>query len=1242
MAQTFVPGYLQREYWLNKTRAQVEAGTAGTPTINALDLTRFEAPANTGVNNYAERVSGFFVPAVSGNYVFFVNSDDDSDLFLSTDSTTNNLRLIAQEAGWSNPDQWVAVGGGSTTAQKRSDQFTDPVTLTQPYTAGIPLVAGQHYAIQAVMHQGTGGDNLGVTYKLLADADPANGSATIMTNTVIGANVASPPTSITILRNVQNASVFASSEASFSFVTTNNASPNMGAVYQWYRNGNTIAGASTTSYTFLTAQSDSGAQFSCVASFPPPVSLSKTSAVGTLTVSASFVYSNGLKREFFTPADRVGVESGNVGPAQSVSLVAGLYGPVNSGVNAYGARYSGYFIAPATTNYTFFVASDDDSDFYISTDTNPTNKRLVCQEQVWSGDLSWTTSGGSSSTSQKRSDQFTPDGITTPYALGIPLTAGSLYYIEGVHHQGGGGDDFGVMYIYSGDPDPTNGTPVNITAASNNVALITGPVTNTVITLNPVNTTVFDAQTAGFTASATSYVDLAPNYQWYKNGQPLTNATGSSYKFVANIATDQGAQFFVVATSAVGGISATSTVATLTVLQAVPEPGFMKVEFWSGQNRANVESGSVGAPDYTTTVTTPDHIPVNDNINNYAQRLSGLFVPPVSGNYTFFVCSDDDSDLFLSTDNTPVNKRLIAQETGWSGSRNWTGVGGGSTAAQKRSDQFSPDGGVTTPFASGISLTAGQKYYLEAVMAQGGGGDDLDVTYKLTTDADPIAGEASRLTNGVIAFNAPKANSIAFTAQPTNATVVSANAATFRAQGTTDSTISIDENTNNFVLYQWYRGGTAIPGATLSAYTTPLALPSDNGAIFSCAIRALGIATWSNSLNATLTVITDTVPPTITYAAYYTNNITGLYVVDITFSKYMDATTLANMANYTVPGSSIANLTIDTNNNRIVELTLNTPVTLPLSITVNGVKDYSGNSIAANSSIAAKGVPLTTQDIGVLGDPALPSMFWAEGAGAYIIVAEGSDIWGNADGFNFSYELKTNDFDVVVRQKSITHTSNWAKGGLMIRETLDSGSRNWNIVNDPLASDGIQAPDGSGFGANVVECNARVSTNGASGGWATNGVAANPAYPNAWVRLKRTGNVISGYASTNGVTWNQLGIANPTTVGDSNALPAVVYVGICVTAHNNDSPSSPPYVYYNTAEFDSYNSAFIAAPPAAQLTSHLSGNNIVISWSPTGGRLQSSPAVAGPSVNWQDVGGAGNPYTTAVAPGVKYYRVVNP
>ena len=44
----------------------------------------------------------------------------------------------------------------------------------------------------------------------------------------------------------------------------------------------------------------------------------------------------------------------------------------------------------------------------------------------------------------------------------------------------------------------------------------------------------------------------------------------------------------------------------------------------------------------------------------YGQRLSGWVTPPASGDYVFYIASDDQGQLFLSTDESPANKRLIA------------------------------------------------------------------------------------------------------------------------------------------------------------------------------------------------------------------------------------------------------------------------------------------------------------------------------------------------------------------------------------------------------------------------------------------------------------------------------------------------------------------------------------------------------------------------------------------------------
>ena len=488
-------------------------------------------------------------------------------------------------------------------------------------------------------------------------------------------------------------------------------------------------------------------------------------------------------------------------------------------------------------------------------------------------------------------------------------------------------------------------------------------------------------------------------------------------------------------------------------------------------------------------------------------------------------------------------------------------------------------------------------------------------------------------------------NPVTFTAQGTNPPSVwigtTGNPGAWLANPPTDST-----------QYQWYKNGTPIPGATGSSYTMPYVLPSDQGAQFFCALRALGYADdslnpiYSNSVTAVLTVATDNVPPIIAYAAAFenTNQVPSQFVINVTFSEWMDATTLTNAANYSIAGVTITNVSVAANN-RTVQLLVTQMPTLPLNVTVSGVKDLTGNLILAGSSSAISGEKLTFSDIGAgpTIDPAYPTRVSVTGNGGYIITAQGSDIWNAADGFNFAWELKTGDFDMAVRQVSNGHTSRYAKGGLMVREDLSPSSRNWNIINNPSSADGILAPDNSGLGANIVECNTRSTNGAASVAWdqllpRTNVVT----YPNAWVRLKRVGNMLSGYVSSNGFDWKQVA-AYDTSTNAEGALLSTVYVGLCTTAHNNDvftDPPPSPFLYYNTVEYASYSSSFVPSAPRPVLSFGVSGGNMSVSWTPAGGHLEASPAI-GAGGNWQSLGTA-NPATIPIGPNAQFFRVVTP
>jgi signal transduction histidine kinase len=96
----------------------------------------------------------------------------------------------------------------------------------------------------------------------------------------------------------------------------------------------------------------------------------------------------------------------------------------------------------------------------------------------------------------------------------------------------------------------------------------------------------------------------------------------------------------------------------------------------------------------------------------YATRVRGLLHPPASGDYTFWIASDDSSELWLSTNADPVNARKIA---------------------------FVPTGGSTRPevwnkyrsqASTAIPLRAGDTCYIEAIHQQRAGHNNLAVAWQ--------------------------------------------------------------------------------------------------------------------------------------------------------------------------------------------------------------------------------------------------------------------------------------------------------------------------------------------------------------------------------------------------------------------------------------------------------------------------------------------------------------------------------
>ncbi|MBN2270484.1 MAG: chitobiase/beta-hexosaminidase C-terminal domain-containing protein, partial [Sedimentisphaerales bacterium] len=139
--------------------------------------------------------------------------------------------------------------------------------------------------------------------------------------------------------------------------------------------------------------------------------------------------------------------------------------------------------------------------------------------------------------------------------------------------------------------------------------------------------------------------------------------------------------------------------------------GSILYEYWTGIGGTSVSDLTSNA-NYPANPSGSDYISIFESPVNWADyygvRISGYLHPPATAEYTFWISSDDNSQLWLSTDESPGNAILIAREDSWTESRVW----------EEGTEKSAP-----------IYLEAGKKYYVEALMKEDGGGDNLAVTW---------------------------------------------------------------------------------------------------------------------------------------------------------------------------------------------------------------------------------------------------------------------------------------------------------------------------------------------------------------------------------------------------------------------------------------------------------------------------------------------------------------------------------
>jgi hypothetical protein len=331
-------------------------------------------------------------------------------------------------------------------------------------------------------------------------------------------------------------------------------------------------------------------------------------------------------------------------------------------------------------------------------------------------------------------------------------------------------------------------------------------------------------------------------------------------------------------------------------------------------------------------------LPPGNYADNYGGQMVGYFYPPGTGDYVFWLAADDNAVLFLSTDATPANKKLIAQESIWSNAREYTFSGGASDLTAKDSSQFAATQWPTKDVNLGgarITLQAGQPYYIEALFKEGTGGDFLSVAVldpAFAIDPNlPIPGEflATDRTAGPVSI----------TTQPQSQSVPERGTVTFRvlADGTPPYS------------YQWKKGTEDIADATGLTYTVAGVTMADNNARFSVVVTgAEGTAT---SQETVLTVTPDTDLPELISAKGSPNHTE----IVLTFSEPLDQTSAAALANYQVSSTTgplnVTGATLSAGGTQVALATAPQVLGTKYTVLVSNIKDTAAtpNTITASS-----------------------------------------------------------------------------------------------------------------------------------------------------------------------------------------------------------------------------------------------------------------------------------------------------
>ena len=739
-------GSISREVWNDISGTFVSSIPISTSPNSMGQMSIFQAPENVG-ENYGQRISGYICPPLTGNYIFWIASDDNSELWLSTDGNPANKQKIASVVGWTFSKEWTKY-------------------LSQQSVA-INLTAGQKYYIEALHKEGDQGDHLEVGWQLpngnferpipgfrlspfftLPPGTPVNYNPNSFA--IIGDFGISGPDEAAVANMVKSWNpeyIITTGDNNYYDGAASTIDANIGQYYHDYIKP--YIGA-------YGAGADINRFFPCLGNHD------MMTAEGAPYLQYFELPGNERYYDFI---------KGNIHFFAINSDNSEVDGTSGSSVQATWLKNK---LAAATEKWKIVYFHESP---YVSDTTHGSNLMMQWPFKEWGADAVIT--GHSHIYERVIKDNFpyfiNGLGGAEKYSFNsAPISGSHIRYNE----------NFGALqvtvrpdtlcfkfYTIANNlidsfpiikPSLTSSLAVNITSPANNSPFNVGTSITIQASTSGGTGTV---QKIEFFAGTTKLGErlISPyNFTW-------NNATAGSYAITAKV-TDSGNNTTV---SSIVNVAVISCNASGTILR----------EVWNNLNGSLISSIPTSTAPNSKTQLSIFEAPENV-ADNYGQRISGYICPPITGNYIFWIASDENGELWLSTNNNPANKQKIASVSNKTLSRQWT-----KTPSQQ---------------SAAIYLTMGKQYYIEALHKEVKQQDNLAVGWQLPngTQERPIPG--SRLSP----FDNLLSSSI----------VSPANNSSFNAGSSISIQAAISGGTGTIQKVEFFAGATKLGESLFSPY----------------------------------------------------------------------------------------------------------------------------------------------------------------------------------------------------------------------------------------------------------------------------------------------------------------------------------------------------------------------------------------------------------------------------------------